>query len=711
MLAWLIGTMAIAQDAEQPEEAKQPGIVSVDVGFDQNVKLGKWLPVSILVCDIQPTRFAITAPDGNGNQVKYSGELTQVGEDTYQAWVCVGRVFGNLKVALLDAKDERLGEQTISLSSSQFKIAASTSKLTVTIGANDATDTVLGKTIEELYGEEGGTIVGLKRGSQLPVHWFGYDGVNTVFLLSTDIKQIQEVQPRQWQALESWVMRGGRLFVSSNGSEGALSAEGPLARFNIGEFSETTILKSMIQLDNFTKKRLDAKKLPIAQIKVTDGNTILAQKGQPLIVRQSRGSGQIVFISFDLADPAFVDWKGLPVMFSQLLESQAAGQSSRNADSGRSRASHLGYTDLSGQMKVPLEQFSQVQLVNFTMVAVLIGLYLLCIGPGDFFLLKKVFRKMEMTWVTFTLVTLLFSGLAIGLANWSRPKILQVNQLEIIDIDSVSKRFHGTTWTNIFSPESVVHSLSFNADNEFGLNLDSQLSSWLGSPGNGLGGMQTKAGFSTGQGGYEIASQSVADGPVSTSLEEVPLQVSSSMAMLTHWSGSFEPRIESRLRSTTTQLEGQITNPLDVELTNVRVMFENYVYILDNLDANETLDLLSGPRVRTLKSYMTGRKKTTEKTDRGQNVPWDPSSADLERIADMMMFYSAAGGKDYTSLTHGFQNRVEMKDQLYCGRAVMVAQIKSNVGRVTIDGKSSDDFADRQTTLLRFILPVEKKSR
>ena len=78
MLAWLIGTMAIAQDAEQPEEAKQPGIVSVDVGFDQNVKLGKWLPVSILVCDIQPTRFAITAPDGNGNQVKYSGELTQV---------------------------------------------------------------------------------------------------------------------------------------------------------------------------------------------------------------------------------------------------------------------------------------------------------------------------------------------------------------------------------------------------------------------------------------------------------------------------------------------------------------------------------------------------------------------------------------------------------------------------------------------------------
>jgi len=501
-------------------------------------------------------------------------------------------------------------------------------------------------------------------------------------------------------------MRGGQLFVSSNGNDGVLKENGPLARFSVGNFSESTLLKTMVQLDNFTKKRLDAKSLPIARIEVSDGKIDLAQKGIPLIVRQSRGAGQIVFVCFDLADPAFADWKGQPAMFSQLLESQVTEASSRKLDSGGTRASHLGYTDLSGQMKVPLEQFSQVQLINFTMVAVLIGLYLLCIGPGDFFLLKKVFRRMEMTWVTFSLVTLAFSGLAIALANWSRPNSLQVNQLEIIDVDATSKLFHAHAWTNIFSPESTSCSLNFDPTNTLGLSSDSQLISWLGAAGDGLGGMQTKAGLSAGQGSYEIVSTQT-DGNISTSLQNLPLQVSSSMAFLTQWSGRFEPKIESRLRYSGVQLEGQITNPLDVELTNVRVMFDNYVYILDkNLDAHETIDILSGPRVRTLKSYMTGQ--TTENTDRGQNVPWDPSSAEMERIANMMMFYSVAGGKAYTSLTHGFQNRIEMKDQMFCGRAVMVAQLKSNVGRVSIDGESSDKFSDQQTTLLRIVLPVDK---
>ena len=105
---------------------------------------------------------------------------------------------------------------------------------------------------------------------------------------------------------------------------------------------------------------------------------------------------------------------------------------------------------------------------------------------------------------------------------------------------------------------------------------------------------------------------------------------------------------------------------------------------------------------------MTGRTKTSEHTDRGQNVPWDPAATDLPKIADMMMFYSAAGGKDYTSLTHQFQNRIEMKDQMYFGRAVMVAELGANVGRFSIDGQSSEEFADRQMTLIRIVLPVAK---
>ena len=704
-----VSTPAVAQESDQEQAQKTPGIVSVDVGFNSIAKLGKWQPVLITTTEIEPTRFAITALDGNANKAVYSGNLTQVGDNAYQAWVCIGRTYGNLEIELLDSQDQHLASRTIVLESSEVDVVASTAKQTVTIGAEKATNSALSSTVESLYGNQSGKVIGLTEAKQLPVHWFGYDGVNDVFLFGSDKKRIEEISEQQWQALETWVINGGRLFISSNGKDGVLSDEGPLARFNVGKFSEVMTLKSMVQLDKFTRKRLDAKSLPVARIEVSDGKIDLAQKGNPLIVRQSRGLGQIVFISFDLADPVLSDWQGQPVLFSQLLESRFSEQSNNELDSGGSRASHLGYTDLSGQLKGPLEKFSRVRLISFTMVAVLIGIYLLLIGPGDFFLLKKVFRKMEMTWLTFSLITLGFSALAIGLASWSRPHSMQINQLEIIDIDATSGRFHGHTWTKIFSPETRSQSLSFDTTNDLGLKSDSQLCNWLGSPGDGLGGMQTKAGLTTGQGSYEIVSQQTEVGQVSTSLQNLPLQVSSSSAFLTQWSGTFEPRIESRLRYTGVQLEGQITNPLDKELINVRILFDDYIYILDKkLGPYETLDILSGPRVRTLKTYMTGRKRTSENNDRGQNAPWDPASTDLPRIADMMMFYSAAGGKDYTSLTHQFHNRIEMKDQMYFNRAVLVGELESNVGRFSIDGQSSDEFADRQLTLVRILLPVVK---
>ena len=703
-------TTATAQESDQELAQDTPaGIVAVDVGFDSIAKLGKWQSVLITTSEIEPDRFAITALDGNANNAVYSGKLTQVGDNAYQAWVCIGRTYGSLEIELLDSQDQHLASHKIALESNAIDIVASTSRQTVTIGAEEATNTILNSTVESLYGNQSGNVIGLTDANQLPVHWFGYDGVNDLFVFGSDKKRIEEISEQQWRALEAWVMNGGRLFVSSNGQGGVLSDEGPLARFNVGEFSEVMTLKSMVQLDNYTRKRLDAQSLPVARIKVSDGKIDLAQKGNPLIIRQSRGLGQIVFVGFDLADPAFTDWNGQPVLFSQLLESRFSDQSSSEFNSGGSRASHLGYTDLSGQLNGPLEEFSQVSLISFTMVAVLIGIYLLLIGPGDFFLLQKVFRKMEMTWLTFSLITIGFSALAIGLASWSRPNAMQINQLEIIDIDAKSKRFHSHTWTKIFSPETKTRSLSFDTTNDLGLKSDSRLSNWLGSAGDGLGGMQTKAGLSAGQGGYEIVSQQSEDGQVSTALQNLPLQVSSSIAFLTQWSGTFEPRIESRLRYTGVQLEGQITNPLDRELTNVRILFDDYVYILDKkLAPYETLDILSGPRVRTLKTYMTGRTKTSEHTDRGQNAPWDPAATDLPKIADMMMFYSAAGGKDYTSLTHQFQNRIEMKDQMYFGRAVMVAELGANVGRFSIDGQSSEEFADRQMTLIRIVLPVAK---
>ena len=49
-------------------------------------------------------------------------------------------------------------------------------------------------------------------------------------------------------------------------------------------------------------------------------------------------------------------------------------------------------------MRGGLEQFAGVKMVPFSFVAILIVIYIAFIGPIDYVLVKKVFRRTELTW-------------------------------------------------------------------------------------------------------------------------------------------------------------------------------------------------------------------------------------------------------------------------------------------------------------------------
>src|SRR5208337_3627925 len=76
------------------------------------------------------------------------------------------------------------------------------------------------------------------------------------------------------------------------------------------------------------------------------------------------------------------------------------------------RFNPYGITDLSSQLRAALEQFPGVKLIPFGWVAFYIFLYILLIGPGDYFFLKKVLKRMELTWITFPTIVLTVSLLA-----------------------------------------------------------------------------------------------------------------------------------------------------------------------------------------------------------------------------------------------------------------------------------------------------------
>ena len=190
----------------------------------------------------------------------------------------------------------------------------------------------------------------------------------------------------------------------------------------------------------------------------------------------------------------------------------------------------------------------------------------------------------------------------------------------------------------------------------------------------------------------------------------MPIYVSSTKALFARWNGRFPVPIRSRLvlSAGSSRLEGTLTNPFDVTMSDVKLYFENYAYVLkkQELQPRETIDVFSEMKERTARSLLTRRAKKNEKDNRSHNAPWNPTDIRVDRIADMMMFYTAAGGNNYTGLTNNFQSFVDLTGQLDLKRAVLVGRIEPVATRIKIDGEPVADQYDRTNTILRIVLPV-----
>ena len=108
---------------------------------------------------------------------------------------------------------------------------------------------------------------------------------------------------------------------------------------------------------------------------------------------------------------------------------------------------------LLGEVQRALENFEKVPVVNFGWVALFILVYILIVGPLDYFLLKRVFKRLELTWITFPVIVLVVSAAAYGTAYYLKGDDLRVNKIDLVEYDLNSpQEAYGTTWFTLFSP-------------------------------------------------------------------------------------------------------------------------------------------------------------------------------------------------------------------------------------------------------------------
>ena len=466
----------------------------------------------------------------------------------------------------------------------------------------------------------------------MPLDWIGYEGVDQVWLTVGNGKWAKNLTPEgpRVKALKEWVESGGKLVLScgSMGQE-MFSKNGPLASLLPGKYIDLATLRQTDVIEVYCGAKqpiqLSGGSLSITRIEADPRSIELAvgtgENQLPLVVRSSVGFGEITFVGFDLNSIAINNWPEKNKLFDRLETAQyeGLGGSPSLATKQNNIISHFdGHSGLLNSLLSTLDQsFGGITVTPFIVIVGLIILYLLLIGPGDYWITSIWLKRPEVTWITFPLIVAATSIGAYYSAITLKGDQLVTNQVEIVDIDTESNNGRGVVLSHLFTPNADRFNISYQINNPDGQPITNATSytSWLGKPGYGLGSMQG-GGVNAVNLNADYFSQSLTPRggeKASVFVAGMPVQVWSTRSLMHRWLGDVGDSLETDLAWNEDRLvEGSITNEFGIKLENCYLLAGDWAWRLGTLNKGETLSIdnsVSPIKIKTLIKTFGNDKK------------------------------------------------------------------------------------------------------
>ncbi len=560
-------------------------------------KFGTWAPVyvelQVLAATDEPVELAIETPDADETLTTLAVPLSLVGvqpNTTVAAWT-LGRM-PYLKSA------GGTGETTFTVRSANG-VALSEPLRVRNVARDPLTYVVLtlggkqpGFELPKPTGSqattpaEGGTIrngrvevAALTSVDDLPDEWFGYDAADLVVLTTSNLEFVERLfspnssaaDARKREALVEWVRRGGRIAISVGSHAAAVKRLPSLEAMLPSPIDSMMPLRSVPELalswsaretaSTTTIDRLLSVKggtVPVANLvpKAGRGRVVIPPPGrsadnpEPLAVQSSFGVGRITLIAFDLDRPPFSDFADRSEFWDWVLRECGANRASIGQES-KPRMAGTGPSDeedeVAAAIRTHMDTFTGVPVISFGWVAVLIACYILLIGPIEYYFLKRVFGRLELTWLTFPIIVATVCVVAYLSASALKGHHLRVNKLDIVEVvaefDPQTGKpvghIYGTTWFTLFSPKIDRYTLGVTPAEGWHGTSDPTLIAWSGGP------RGVRASLSRRRYAYHVDPRATAD-----ALENVHIQVWSTKSFTAHYAAGMDPAspiVESRL--------------------------------------------------------------------------------------------------------------------------------------------------------------------
>jgi hypothetical protein len=723
-------------------------VQSVRIGLGQSnaFKIGCWTPVRVQL-KAGPERFSglleLTVPDDDGTPTSYR-QPVEVSPNESAHFTVYGRPGGQdaeFTIGVLDGQGRRL------LSLPQEKFAASSPEIILpdemvilTMGQPMGVDQ-----LPNLPGFAGGQRGGQTRAgaaelivsriepqvSQIPGRWYGFDLAHAIVIDTDDRATLQEISGPRAQALVDWVRHGGHLVVAVGANWQAVR-DSVLGQILPALPAGQEQVPSLAAIDSFAGSikpitPVGTSPTLVTRLQEVDqrGGKVLSIVGDlPLVVRGAQGFGRVTLIGLDVDQQLFSNWADRGLFWARAIDLRHDRSDDTGAGAvmgGTGRFYRSGVSDLSSQLRIGLEQFPGVKLIPFGWVAFFIFLYILLIGPVDYFFLKKVIKRMELTWITFPTIVVVVSLLAYFAAYRLKGNDLLVNKVDVIDVDQAGGLIRGRTLVSVFSPQNRDYNISFvpvppAREGEVATLAEPTsaaepprppagtelLTTWFSVPERqfgAMGGANRRFNFIGGGYAYQPT------GGIER-LENVRIPIWSTKTVSGRWYGPGTALVASDLRPFgTDRLTGTVTNRHQLTLEDAILAFGKQVYLLGSIPPGATIQVsLAGDR------YLSGYLR-----DRAVNYhsdqPWNRNlKINRADLLQAVMFHDSQSTRGTEPmLGNSALHDLDLTGQLALDRPMLVARINRPGAQLVLENAPSTPKID-QTTMVRIILPLNKKS-
>ncbi|MHB2019046.1 MAG: hypothetical protein ACYCW6_19025 [Candidatus Xenobia bacterium] len=270
----------------------------------------------------------------------------------------------------------------------------------------------------------GQTVVEDATADVLPAHWIGFSSCDLVVLNHVAALKLSADQER---ALADWVHTGGTLLLVSG--------------LDPSEF-HNSLLEPLLPAPLLQTATLAG--VTLQQLDVSHCQVLMKLGPSPLLVGARRGLGQVLYCAADVGTPHVLSRQVSAGFWKTVFKS----------------APRAPVTPILTDAHL-LDKAPEIQPPSFGFLAAFLFVYVMVVGPLNFWLLRRLDRVM-LAYVTIPALALLFAGVCFGLSYASKGAqvILRCMSVSYLSANGDATAFTHT-WTSLFSPSQATYTLSF----------------------------------------------------------------------------------------------------------------------------------------------------------------------------------------------------------------------------------------------------------